>query len=185
VRPGARIVEVGANIGNHVVWYGQHLKPAAILPVEPNPAAIRLLDANIVANGLKRLIDRRGIGLGAGRAAGRFRAETENANNLGATYLVADEAGDLEVVALDDLLGDALVDFLKIDAEGMELEVLAGAARTIARDRPVLWVEVKRENILPFHQGWCRANGYVLADSEAYVHTMDYFLLPEEHPAFA
>ena len=69
-----RIVEVGANIGNHVVWYAQHLKPARIYPVEPNPAAIGLLEENIAENGLGDRIDRRGIGLGAGRGAGRFRA---------------------------------------------------------------------------------------------------------------
>lgn len=179
VAPGARIVDVGANVGNHVVWYAQHLAPAAILPVEPNPAAIRLLDENIAANGIGPVIDRRGIGLGLGRAAGRFRAETPDADNLGATALMPDRAGDLRVVTLDALLGDMRVDFLKIDAEGMELDVLAGAARTIARDRPVIWIEIQRPNILAFAQGWCRANGYRLADSVPYVHTMDYFAVPE------
>lgn len=178
--PGGRIVEVGANIGNHLVWYAQHLAPEAILPVEPNPAAIALLDANIAANGLEPVVDRRGIGLGAGRAEGRFRAETADADNLGATTLVADPEGPLRVVALDALVGEERVDFIKIDAEGMELEVLEGAAGVISRDRPVIWVETLRRNILPFAQGWCRANGYGLADSVAYVHTMDYFAVPME-----
>ena len=84
------------------------------------------------------------------------------------------------MVALDALLGDDRVDFIKIDAEGMELEVLAGAAALIARDRPVIWVETLRENILPFAKDWCRANGYCLADSVAYVNTMDYFAIPRE-----
>lgn len=180
VAPGARIVEVGANIGNHVVWYAQHLAPRAILPVEPNPAAIALLEANIAANGLAPVIDRRGIGLGAGRAAGRYRAETEDPDNLGATTLVPDPDGGLAVVPLDAFLGQDRVDFIKIDAEGMEMEVLAGAAATIARDRPVIWVETLRANILPFAQGWCRANGYGLAGSTAHVHTMDYVAVPME-----
>jgi FkbM family methyltransferase len=180
VKPGARIVEVGANIGNHVVWYAQHLAPQSILPVEPNPAAVTLLEDNIAANDLAGVVDRRGIGLGVGRAEGRFRAETEDRDDLGATTLVADPAGELRVVALDTLVGDAGADFIKIDAEGMELEVLEGAAAVIARDRPVIWVGTLRQNILPFAQGWCRANGYCIADSVAYVHTMDYFALPME-----
>lgn len=180
---GARIVDVGANIGNHVVWYAQHLAPEAIFPVEPNPAAIHLLDQNIAANGIEILIDRRGIGLGVGRAEGRFRAETDDADNLGATSLRADSEGDLRVVTLDALLGDTRVDFIKIDAEGMELDVLAGAARIIARDRPVLWIEVQRSNLLAFAQRWCRANGYRLADSVVYVNTMDYYAVPEEFVA--
>ena len=179
IPPGARIVDVGANVGNHVIWYAQHLAPAAILPVEPNAAAIRLLDENLAANGVEGVIDRRGIGLGVGRAEGRFRAETPDADNLGATSLMADGAGDLRVVTLDALLGDTRIDFLKIDAEGMELDVLAGAARVIARDRPVIWIEIQRANILRFAQRWCRANGYRLVDSVPYVHTMDYFAVPE------
>ncbi|WP_102223637.1 FkbM family methyltransferase [Acidimangrovimonas sediminis] len=180
IRPGGVLVDVGANIGNHVVWYAQHLAPRAVLPVEPNPAAIDLLEANIARNGIAHVIDRRGIGLGAGRAEGRFRAVTDDRDNLGATRLVPDARGDLHVATLDTLLGGLRVDFLKIDAEGMELEVLEGAAGLIARDRPVIWVEVQRANILAFAQGWCRANGYRLADSMPYVHTMDYFAVPED-----
>lgn len=180
VRPGARIIEVGANIGNHVVWYAQHLAPASILPVEPNPAAIKLLEENIEANEIADIVDRRGIGIGAGRVEGRYSAVTENRDNLGATKLVSDAQGDLSVVPLDRLVGEDPVDFIKIDAEGMELDVLAGAAGVIARDRPVIWVEILRGNILPFAQKWCRENGYHLADSVAYVNTMDYFAVPEE-----
>ena len=174
------IVEVGANIGNHVVWYAQHLAPARIYPVEPNPAALTLLEGNIAANGIEDLIDRRGMGFGVGRAEGSFRAETAEENNLGATTLVADEAGELKVVTLDALMTDARADFLKIDAEGMELDVLAGAEALIARDRPLIWVETRRDNLLAFAQEWCRAHDYVLIDSVFYVHSIDYFAIPRE-----
>ncbi|WP_127900737.1 FkbM family methyltransferase [Solirhodobacter olei] len=180
VPEGARIVEVGANVGNHVVWYAQHLAPEVILPVEPNPEAIAILDANIAENRLEGVVDRRGIGLGAGRAQGRFRAVLDDRDNLGATRLVEDPGGGLTVVALDDLVGEERVDFIKIDAEGMELDVLDGASALIARERPVIWVEARRENIVPFAQGWCRRNDYCIADSVAYVNTMDYFVLPME-----
>ncbi len=174
------IVEVGANIGNHVVWYAQHLDPARIYPVEPNPAALTLLEGNIAANGIEDLIDRRGMGFGVGRAEGSFRAETAEENNLGATTLVADDAGELKVVTLDALMTDARADFLKIDAEGMELDVLAGAEALIARDRPLIWVETRRDNLLAFAQEWCRAHDYVLIDSVFYVHSIDYFAIPRE-----
>ena len=180
IEPGARIVDVGANVGNHVVWYAQHLAPAAVLPVEPNPAAIAILEQNIEANGLGPVVDRRGIGCGAGRKAGRFRAVTEDNDNLGATRLISDPEGELAVVALDDLIGTERVDLLKIDAEGMELDVLAGAAGLISRDRPVIWIETLRQNLLPFAQHWCRANGYGLIDSVPYVNTIDYFAVPME-----
>lgn len=172
------VVDVGANIGNHVVWYARHLGASRIYPVEPNPAALALLEQNINANGLGDRIDRRGLGLGAGRGDGRFRAETGDADNLGATRLVAAADGGIETRSLDALLGGDRVDVIKIDAEGMEMDVLAGAEALIARDRPVIWVEVLRGNIMDFAQDWCRAAGYRIADSTAYVNTIDYFAVP-------
>ncbi|EAQ02000.1 hypothetical protein OB2597_20286 [Pseudooceanicola batsensis HTCC2597] len=178
--PNPRIVEVGANIGNHVVWYARHLAAERIYPVEPNPEALSILNENIDANGIRARIDTRGMGYGAGKDSGTFRTQTDNADNLGATRLVADAEGGIETRTLDQLLGDETVDFIKIDAEGMELDVLEGAQALIARDRPVIWVEVLRENMLGFAQKWCRAAGYRIVDSTPYVHTIDYFAVPKE-----
>ena len=50
----------------------------------------------------------------------------------------------VEIVPVDTL-GLARCDLLKIDVEGMEGEVLAGATTTITRFRPVLYVENDRE----------------------------------------
>jgi FkbM family methyltransferase len=175
-----RIVEVGANIGNHVVWYARYLGAERIYPVEPNPEALTILNQNIDANGIRPRIDTRGMGYGAGKNTGTFRTQTDNADNLGATKLVADAEGGIETRTLDELMGDETVDFIKIDAEGMELDVLEGAAGLIARDKPVIWVEVLRENMLGFAQTWCKSAGYRIVDSTPYVHTIDYFAVPKE-----
>jgi len=178
--PAPRVVEVGANIGNHVVWYAQQLDAERIYPVEPNPAALDLLDQNIAANGLGPRIDRRGMGLGAGSRRARYVTETADADNLGATRLVEAEDGGIETETLDALLGEDRIDVIKIDAEGMELDVLEGAASLIARDRPVIWIEVLRPNMLAFAQKWCRQAGYRIVDSTAYVNTIDYFAIPKD-----
>jgi FkbM family methyltransferase len=39
------------------------------------------------------------------------------------------------------------VSFIKIDVEGHEIEVLKGAVHTLHRDRPVVLIEVKRDNM--------------------------------------
>lgn len=176
--PSPHILEVGANIGNHVVWYAKNLNAARIYPVEPNPLALDILRQNIKANALNGCIDARGMGFGVGNVSGRFRVVTDDTDNLGATRLVPDDNGDINVKTLDDLMGDDRVDFIKIDAEGMELDVLEGAARIIARDRPVIWVEVLRQNLMGFAQGWCRKAGYQVVDSTPYVNTIDYFAVP-------
>jgi len=179
-KPAPKILEVGANIGNHVIWYAKNLNAECIYPVEPNPLALEILQENINANNLEGCIDKRGMGFGVGNVSGHFRVVTDDANNLGATRLVADKDGDINVKTLDDLMGDDKVDFIKIDAEGMELDVLEGAAKIIARDRPVIWVEVLRKNLLGFAQNWCRTAGYQVVDSTSYLNTIDYFAVPRD-----
>lgn len=51
----------------------------------------------------------------------------------------------VEVLSLDDALGGARVDFLRIDVEDTELRVLQGAVGTLARCRPVVVFEHSRE----------------------------------------
>lgn len=51
------------------------------------------------------------------------------------------------------------ISFIKIDVEGMEIEVLEGGRRLISRDHPVLYVEVCRKNRGLFRK-WCMKYGY-------------------------
>jgi FkbM family methyltransferase len=177
--PALRIAEVGANIGNHVVYYGQHLNAERIYPVEPNPAAIALLRENIALNGLEGLIDDRGIGFGVGREAGRYKAVSENPANLGATSLVAHPEGDLQVVSLDELFSGERIDFMKIDVEGMEFEALAGAERLIAESRPIIWIELLKANVVQFMRSWLPAHSYRVVHTKHYNHTTDFFVAPK------
>ena len=51
-----------------------------------------------------------------------------------------DHAEFVSVITIDSLGLDRL-DLIKIDAEGMEMEVLQGAEQTIGRCRPVIYAE--------------------------------------------
>ena len=67
-----------------------------------------------------------------------------NPRNLPAAQSFVEK--DVEVKPLDGF-GLTGVDFIKIDVEGHELEVIQGAAATIEQSRPVLLVEVKDQNL--------------------------------------
>src|SRR5690606_9457839 len=43
VRPGAHVVDVGANTGNHTVFFAGPMKAASVTPFEPLPAAAQAL----------------------------------------------------------------------------------------------------------------------------------------------
>jgi hypothetical protein len=70
--------------------------------------------------------------------------------------------GDLRVIAGDEALAQAKVDFIKIDVEGMEMQVLGGLAQTLARCRPVIFIEVDEANRAAF-LAWVDANRYDIA----------------------
>src|SRR5215207_2352982 len=52
VPPGGTIVDVGANTGNHTVYFARFLKPRLLIPVEPIDEAADLIRANAELNGV-------------------------------------------------------------------------------------------------------------------------------------
>jgi len=162
VPKGAVFVDIGANIGNHSLFALKFLDVARVIPFEPNPDAIALLMSNLTLNGEAGRCDLRHLGQGlSDRAAeGLAMAVDQPRDNLGGGRMV--EGGGLRVVRGDDVLADAAVDFIKIDVEGMEVAVLRGLEATVARCRPVLFVEVDEVNRKDFLD-WVAAQSYEIS----------------------
>lgn len=176
VASGARILEVGANVGNHLVYYTKMMGASLVIPIEPNPTAIRILRKNILLNGIGASVRGDFLGIGVGEKRGTFTVGDSPLNNLGATRLVPSTNGDVKVVPIDDLqIGK--IDFIKIDVEGMELGVLRGAERTIRSYRPIVYVEVMNHNRQDF-SSVLDEHGYQIGAEFRCVNATNYLIRP-------
>jgi FkbM family methyltransferase len=82
-----------------------------------------------------------------GDKQGTVKLEIE-ASNTGATHVARGATGNIPMRTLDSFnLND--VDFVKIDVEGFELEVIKGGYETLKRNNPVIIVEQKDRYVVP------------------------------------
>ena len=181
--------DIGSNVGNHLVYMGKILGAELIVPFEANPKAVATLRKNITANGLDAIVDSRMLGLGVGAGDEVRQVFSRHANNLGAARLKkykpeqAEEDGffeKVEVRALDSLDLARDPDFVKIDVEGMELDVLSGMSRCIARSRPAMFIEVSTHNIEGF-LSWVERHDYSVAETfTRYQSSVNYMVAPHK-----
>jgi FkbM family methyltransferase len=138
VPPGGVFVDVGANTGNHSIFLGRFLRPRLLIPVEPIDVAADLVRANAKLNGA--VIDERGLGVAASNEPGMLEMAIVRDMMMAKVDPDAQKKVTVRAVRLDDLIPEK-VDFLKIDVEGFEMNVLEGARRIVTEDRPQIMLE--------------------------------------------
>jgi len=157
------ILDVGANLGNHSVYFAHRFDPICTIPVEPNPQIIPLLCANIGLN-WHRSFDLSLVGYGFSDRAAFGTSSISTEKNLGAAKLQVGVGGSVRVVAADMVLPEAAFDLIKIDVEGMENEVVAGMSGILARSRATVFIEVLFCNI-EFVMAKLKSLGYIYRTS--------------------
>ena len=144
VKPGMTVVEVGANIGAHSVALARHCSPGLLVVFEPQQRVFQVLCANLALNGIENVI---AFPEASGATPGFVvvpAVDYAAGGNFGAVSVQAEGPGLKTRVTPLDSLSLAVCHLIKIDVEGYEAEVLRGAAATIARCRPLLYVENDR-----------------------------------------
>lgn len=175
---GGTFVDIGANIGNHSLYFALILGAGRVIPFEPNPLCYRLLIQNVLVNRCLDQFDlgRLGIGLADVQADG-YGMEAR-AQNLGAAALMPGQ-GVIAVHRADEMLRDTEPDLIKIDVEGMELAVLNGLSGLLAQRRPKLFVEVGHDNDTAFRDWMARAGYGVLLERHRYRRATNYLIGPD------
>lgn len=178
VKKGAHIIDIGANIGNHSLFFARVMNARRIVVIEPNPLAIAPLMANVLVNGLGYVIDLSALGVGLSDASEGGYGMKRHDRNLGATKMRAG-MGDIQVHRGDDLFEGETPDLIKIDVEGMEIKVLSGLKQTIETHRPVILIEVDGDNDAAFH-AWMAEHRYTVQRTDRHSRkNCNYLITPE------
>jgi FkbM family methyltransferase len=173
-RTGSRVLEVGANIGWHTLLVAERVGPSGrVVAFEPNPLAFTLLHLNIFVNGYwdRCRVEQLALSDSAGTAdlhvvgsfLGSGRLRPFNAGDL-AWHHQTDHSFQVRMSTLDEAVGDdPHFDILKIDVEGAEAQVFAGAAEFF-KSNPRLSIILE---FTPRHHGpemlaWLRGEGFLL-----------------------
>lgn len=146
VRPGATVVEVGANIGSHTVPLAQLVGTrGCIHAFEPQRIVYQTLCANIALNNLTNVY---AYQLAVSDRKGSLfvpKLDYGQLNNFGGLSLGEYNSGEPVAMIHLDSLELPTLQLLKLDVEGMEHSVLMGGLKTIQRCKPILYVENDRE----------------------------------------
>ncbi len=175
-QPGDTLIDVGAHIGTHAVPLARHLGPSGrLIAYEPQPVMAMLLEANLALNDIHWVEVRLAA---AGAAPGRLSLPvvdyTKAGQNFGGVSLVgAQGEGAVPVERLDDLGARPAV--IKIDVEGMELDVLKGAAGVIEASQPPVYFENYPDPGNDQVLFWLQAEGYSLYWDVHAIHQADNF----------
>lgn len=151
LRPGDTVIDVGAHVGYFTLFVGALVTSIGhVYAFEPDHRAMKFLSKSVSASGMD-WIDVSPLALASGRGSiGFFLAKglgsssaVKSVQQSGATRTMISTVGLDELVDEERVLGT--IRLVKIDVEGLELEVVRGMLRVLKRDRPVLLVEVNKE----------------------------------------
>ncbi len=135
------VVDVGANLGNHTVFFALIMqRPTHAFEVSVKNRDV--LAVNIAGNGIGDLVTMHEFGL---HSEDTTASISENYDNMGQTRVVSLNSADESSVVLkrlDSVISpDERIALIKVDVEGGELDVVMGAQAILERDKPVCLVE--------------------------------------------
>jgi FkbM family methyltransferase len=140
------ILDIGANIGCTAILFGDMAQQ--VHAFEPSPTTYAYLRQNLQSNGTGN-VTMHNVGLGAEEATTTITFAPNNRSGGFVSDLTKADANhvseQIEIRTMDDVVAKLALralDFIKIDVEGFEGNVLRGAGATLDRYRPVVVLEL-------------------------------------------
>lgn len=128
IAPGQTVVDIGANIGVFAAWAATRARDVKVVAYEPFPATAECFRSNMAASGLACVEFHQAA---VGDRQGKRTLNISDSWILHSLAVIGASAGSIEVdcVTLDGVLTDVdTCDFLKLDCEGSEYEVIYPAS---------------------------------------------------------
>lgn len=173
-----RYIDIGANIGNHIIYFAKRFDLKSIVAIDPNRDAVNILKENLALNNLTSVVNLSYVDYGLSDTPTTANLCVPE-HNLGGTFCKEDKHGAVKIIDGDSLLANESFDFMKIDVEGMEINCLVGCEKLITRCRPVIYIEVDNSNMNAF-DAWCSMNSYIKkVEIKHYVQNQNYLVIPE------
>lgn len=146
---GDTVLDVGANIGETLLYFAQRNENGKNIGFEPVPYIFNRLKKNISLNKFES-IKIENLAISDVKEKLSFRMPDNQ--NSGGVRMRKDNSKDkygadkeVQAITLDEYVftnGFKKVDFIKIDVEGFEYNVISGAEKTLREYKPKLFIEI-------------------------------------------
>ena len=130
LRPNDLFVDVGANIGSYTIL-ASAVCGAKTISVEPDPNTMAVLKRNVAANAIQSLVTPLEAAIGSTDGIAQFTVGLDTVNHVANGN--ERNTREVRVRRLDEVLAAHSPILLKLDVEGFEAEVMAGAFDTLRK----------------------------------------------------
>ena len=141
----SNVLDVGANIGTHAVYFSRKCNKGNVVAIEPQIYIFEMLATNLLINECFNAIP---VHAGASSKDGvvkmvNFNPFVDHKVNYGEFKINdnSDKGIDTNLITLDKYVNLSKFNLIKLDVEGLEIEVLNGATKLLKEHKPFLYVE--------------------------------------------
>lgn len=139
VKKDSIVVDAGANIGNHTIFFSKICEAGQVLSFEPQVSRFKILLKNIYLN---ELVGVQSFRCALGERSGFASISGFKPWNSGGTSFSESDNGMYVIKSLDSFNLPKL-DLIKIDVEGFQDSLIRGSTQTFLRCKPLIIVEIR------------------------------------------